>query len=168
MSAGQTLEPPPKPGLLDPDRAKMRDDAREACASWSSNSCHLDNSGNYRLRNGKIAPWNRNARRVFRDCDELHSVSHKLPADRDRWIEARLLGVDTLRINRCALYDARRALQDHARLIAAAIDALGPRVKEGGPVTVLDEILCLIEGGWRPNEPWAEVSVDLPSGGGAR
>jgi len=136
----------------------LAQDARDACISWSSNECHLDDGGNYRLRNGKVAPWNRSARIVYRGNDELHSVSQKSPAERDEWIDARVSGVDTLRIDTYGLRDALQSLQRHDRVIAMAIEALGPRIEPGdAPAAVVTKALALIESGWRPSEPWAEV-----------
>lgn len=144
--------------------AQLVRDAHTACDSWSSNKCHFDN-GNYRLNDRTVPPWNRSARLVFRGCDELHSVSQKTSAERDRWIEARVAGVDTLRIDKCALREARQTLQCHALLIKLAIEARGSGVEPGdAPETVVAKAMKIIDDGWRPTEPWAEVSLGRLAG----
>jgi hypothetical protein len=60
---------------------------RQAFADWTSNRAYLDNGRNYRVReepatpthrpSGKIAPWNREVKRLFADCGEFHRAAQE-------------------------------------------------------------------------------------------
>jgi hypothetical protein len=58
---------------------------QQAFRDWNSNRAYLDNGGNYRVRPepatpthrpaGKIAPWNREVKRLFADSGEFHRAA---------------------------------------------------------------------------------------------
>lgn len=65
---------------------------RQAFRDWIERRAYLDNGGNYRLRpepatpthrpKGKVAPWNREVKRLFASCREFHAAATK-------WVETR-------------------------------------------------------------------------------
>lgn len=60
---------------------------RQAFADWNDHRAYLDNGGNYRVReeaatpthrpNGKIAPWNREVKRLFADSAQFHRAAQE-------------------------------------------------------------------------------------------
>lgn len=58
------------------------DSVKQAFRDWNTNRAYLDNGRNYRVRpepatpthrpSGKIAPWNKEVKRLFADCHEFH------------------------------------------------------------------------------------------------
>jgi hypothetical protein len=59
--------------IVGSDRTRIE----HAMQDWASGAAYLDNGGNYRLkgensRRGKIAPWNKTAKRTFPSALELH------------------------------------------------------------------------------------------------
>jgi hypothetical protein len=61
-----------------------------ALDDWRSGRAYLDGAGNYRLRSesmhtagrlhycgrGKVAPWNKTAKRAFQSAEALHRAAH--------------------------------------------------------------------------------------------
>lgn len=70
----ETVTPPYSPAI------------RAAFAAWLDHRAYVDNGGNYRLRpepatpthhpRGKIAPWNREVKRLFASSAEFHAAAH--------------------------------------------------------------------------------------------
>src|ERR1041385_7691740 len=60
---------------------------RQAFRDWNEHRAYLDNGRNYRVRSepatpthrpsGKIAPWNREVKRMFADCGEFHRAARE-------------------------------------------------------------------------------------------
>ena len=58
---------------------------KQAFRDWNEHRAYLDNGGNYRVRSepatpthrpsGKIAPWNREVKRLFADSGEFHRAA---------------------------------------------------------------------------------------------
>lgn len=58
---------------------------QRAFRDWNENRAYLDNGGNYRVRpeaatpthrpKGKIAPWNKEVKRLFPSCAEFHAAA---------------------------------------------------------------------------------------------
>lgn len=58
---------------------------QRAFDDWNEHRAYLDNGGNYRVRpetatlthrpSGKIAPWNKEVKRLFPSCREFHAAA---------------------------------------------------------------------------------------------
>jgi hypothetical protein len=58
------------------------DTVQQAFRDWNEHRAYVDNGGNYRVRpeaatpthrpRGKIAPWNREVKRLFANCHDFH------------------------------------------------------------------------------------------------
>jgi hypothetical protein len=58
----------------------------EAMRDWIEGRAYLDNAGNYRVRapgsnRGRVAWWNRAAKRRFPDASQLHHAAHRARTD---------------------------------------------------------------------------------------
>lgn len=71
---------------------------QDAFRAWTENRAYVDNGRNYRLRpeaatptyrpKGKIAPWNKEVKRLFPSCMEFHQAATEFCADEQRVKEA--------------------------------------------------------------------------------
>lgn len=67
--------------------AAYSDAVQQAFRDWNEHRAYVDNGGNYRVRPeaatpthrpaGKIAPWNREAKRLFPSSAEFHTAARK-------------------------------------------------------------------------------------------
>ncbi len=137
-------------------------DARAAIAGWLSQDAYVSSRERgaretYRLQStGKRAPWSAAAVRIFRGCDELHSVAH-LPADKQAaWIKFRLAGGDPIRVDWYQIKKAAHTFHRHHRLLQLAVARVRTDTKD--PVVLLHLALGYIADGWRPDEPCADVN----------
>ena len=77
------------PGVrrIKPPVAMYSESIRQAFRDWNEHRAYLDNGRNYRVRpeaatpthrpSGKIAPWNKEVKRLFANCSEFHRAAHE-------------------------------------------------------------------------------------------
>lgn len=63
----------------------MNESIQQAFRDWNESRAYIDNGGNYRVRpeaatpthrpRGKVAPWNKEVKRLFSSCAEFHAAA---------------------------------------------------------------------------------------------